>query len=87
VVGHLRDVWRVTAGLAERRDVGEITRLLPRARPPFVVERLMGRATAVSAERLAAAIGHCFDVELRLKSGGGDAPALLTALVAELARA
>ncbi len=87
VVGHLRDVWRVTAGLAERRDVGEITRLLPRARPPFAVERLMGRATAVSAERLAAAIRHCFEVELRLKSGGGDAPALLTALVAELARA
>jgi len=33
MVGHLRDVWRVKAGLAERRDVREITRLLPRARP------------------------------------------------------
>ena len=86
IVGHLRDVWRVKAGLAERRDVREITRLLPRARPPFAVERLMGRATAVSAERLQAAIGRCFDVELRLKSGGGEAPVLLTALVAELAR-
>ncbi len=87
MVGHLRDVWRVKAGLAERRDVREITRLLPRTRPPFAVERLMGRATAVSVERLEAAIARCFEVELRLKSGGGEAPALLTALVAELARA
>jgi DNA polymerase-3 subunit delta len=86
IVGHLRDLWRIRVGLVEQRDAREVARLLPRARPAFVVERLMARATAVPAERLAAAVAACFDVERQLKSGGGDPPALLTQLVAELAR-
>ncbi len=86
VVGYLRDVWRVKAGLAERKDVRQVARLLPRNRPPFAVERLMARATAVRAEALEAALHRCFEVEQRMKSGGGDPRALLTALVTDVAR-
>jgi DNA polymerase-3 subunit delta len=87
VVGYLRDVWRVKAGLAEERDARQIAGLLPRRRPPFAVERLMARARAVSGAALETAVARCFEVERRLKSGEGEPRALLTALVADVARA
>jgi DNA polymerase-3 subunit delta len=82
VVGFLRDAWRVKSALAERRDA----RAALRGRPPFAVERLVTRASAIRPEALEAALQRCFDVELRLKSGGGEPRALLTALVADVAR-
>ena len=58
-----------------------------RGRPPFVVERLVGRAKKVPAATVEEGLRACFDVELRLKSSGGEAAALLTALVLERVRA
>jgi len=85
IVGHVRDLWRAKAGVAERKDARDLLALF-RGRPPFVVERLLARATALSPEALDEAVRGCFDVELRLKSSGGDASALLTTLVVGLAR-
>lgn len=87
VAEYVRDLWRVQAGLAARQDARQIAALLPRRRPPFAVERLMSRAEAVRPEGLAAAVRGCFEAERRLKSGGGEARALLTTLVADLAGA
>ncbi len=86
IVGHLRDVWRVKSALAEGRDPRDSTPLR-RGRPAFALERVMAREEAVAGEDLAAGLRRCFDVEVRLKSRGGQAAALLTVLVAELARA
>jgi DNA polymerase III delta subunit len=48
---------------------------------------MVTRAKTVAGEDLERAMRACFEVERRMKSGGGDPPALLTALVAELGRA
>jgi len=85
IVGHLRDVWRVKSALAEGEDPREVAPLR-RGRPAFAVERVMAREEAVAGRELADGIRHGFDVELRLKTRGGEAAALLTLLVAELAR-
>ncbi len=87
IAEHARDLWRVQAGLAARRDARQIATLLPRRRPPFAVERLMARAEAVRPDGVSAALRRCFEADRRLKSGGGEARALLTALVADLAGA
>jgi len=86
IVGHLRDVWRVKSALAEGQDPRDSTSLR-RGRPAFALERVMAREEALAGEDLAAGLRRCFDVEVRLKSRGGQAAALLTVLVAELARA
>lgn len=86
LVGHVRDLCRVRAGLAERPQVREVARLLPRRRPDWAVERLMARATSWSAEALDTALARCFEVERRLKSSGGSPRALLTVLLTDLAR-
>jgi hypothetical protein len=52
-----------------------------RPRPPFVVERLVARAKKVPDGAVEDGLRACFDVELRLKSSGGEAAALLTSLV------
>lgn len=85
IVGYVRDLWRVKAGLAERKDARQVARLLPRRRPEWAVERLMARAAGVRGDVLVGAVERCFDAERRLKSGGGEARALLTTLVADLA--
>jgi DNA polymerase-3 subunit delta len=86
IAGHLRDVWRVKSALAEGQDPRDST-TLRRGRPAFAVERVMAREEALAGADLAVGLGRCFDVEVRLKSRGGQAGALLTVLVAELARA
>jgi DNA polymerase III subunit delta len=86
IVGYLRDVWRVKAALTEGRDARQMAKVLPRPRPPFAVQRLIARADAVPGAMVEAAVTRCFDVERRLKSGEGEPRALLTALVADVAR-
>jgi len=86
IVGHFRDVWRVKSALAERKAPADIA-ALRRGRPAFVVERMVTRAKTVAGDDLERALHACFEVERRMKSGGGDPPALLIALVAELVRA
>jgi len=86
IVGYLRDLWRICAGLAEGKDARALTGLLPRRRPEFAVERLAGRATTLGLGGIAEGARRCFEVERRLKSAGGSPRTLLTALVADLAR-
>jgi DNA polymerase III delta subunit len=86
VSGHLRDLWRVLAGISESSDPREIGRRLRRARPEFAVQRLIVRATAVGLARLGGELRQCFEVERALKTSSASPRALLTALVAELAR-
>jgi DNA polymerase III subunit delta len=83
VVAFVRDAWRVKSAVAEGRD----PRAALRGRPSFVVDRIATRAAAIRPEALAGALRRCFDVEVALKSGGGEPRALLTALVADVARA
>jgi DNA polymerase-3 subunit delta len=86
ITGHFRDLAKAKAGLADGKNaramVGDF-----RGRPTFVVERLVGRAKNVPAATVEDGLRACFDVELRLKSSGGEAAALLTALVLERVRA
>jgi DNA polymerase-3 subunit delta len=84
IVAHLRDLWRLQAGPAEGRPPRQLGSLLKQRRPDWVVERLAARAAALGADRLEAALHRCFDAEHRMKSGGGEPRALLTALVADL---
>jgi DNA polymerase-3 subunit delta len=86
LVGYLREVWRVKAGLAARQDARQVGRLLARRRPDWAVERLMTRAAGMPGEAVVAGLERCFETELRLKSSGGEPRALLTALVSDLAR-
>jgi DNA polymerase-3 subunit delta len=86
VVGYLRDLWRIHGGLAAGKDARALGGLLPRRRPEFAVERLMRRATMLGLSKTADGVRRCFEVERRLKSAGGSPRALLTALVADLAR-
>lgn len=85
LVGYLRDLWRVlpaaSGGLGAREGAGA----LPRRRPDWAVERLMGRAQAVGLRGLARATARCFEVEQAVKTGAGSPRSLLTTLVAELA--
>jgi DNA polymerase-3 subunit delta len=85
VVGYLRDVWRAQAALAQRMDTRRAAALLPRRRPDWAVERLLARAATWGPARLDRSLARCVEVEVRLKSGGGEPRALLTALVADLA--
>jgi DNA polymerase III delta subunit len=85
VVGHVRDVWRAQGGLAQRLDARRAAGLFPRRRPEWAIERLMARGESWGRDGLEQAVARCFEVEARLKSGGGDARGLLTALVSELA--
>jgi DNA polymerase-3 subunit delta len=86
IAGHFRDLWKARAGLADGKDARALVADF-RPRPAFVVERLVARAKSVPAEAVEAGLRACFDVELRLKSGGGDAAALLTGLLLERVRA
>lgn len=86
VVGYVRDLWRARSARAQGLDARRLAARLPRRRPDWAVERLLARAAAPGSDPSAALL-RCFEVELRLKSGGGDPRALLTALVAELAGA
>jgi DNA polymerase-3 subunit delta len=86
VVGYVRDLWRVMAGLAESADGRQAGRFLQRRRPDFAVERLAVRARAVGLEGVRAAIRRGFEVERALKTSAGSPRVLLTLLVAELTR-
>jgi DNA polymerase-3 subunit delta len=86
VTGHFRDLGKAQAGLAEGKDARAMAPDF-RPRPPFVVERVVARAKKVTARSVEDGLRACFDVELRLKSSGGDAAALLTGLVLERIRA
>ena len=46
----------------------------------------MARAEAVGLQGTVAGVKRCFEVERALKTSTGSAPALLTALVADLTR-
>ena len=80
VAGHFRDLWKARAGLADGKDARAMVAEF-RPRPPFVVERLVARAKKVPDSAVEGGLRACFDVELRLKSSGGEAAALLTSLV------
>ncbi len=82
VLGHVRDLWRAKAAAAAGTPARELAPLF-RNRPAFAIERLLARARATSGTRLEEAVRACFDVECRLKSGGGEPRALLAALVLE----
>jgi DNA polymerase-3 subunit delta len=84
ITGHVRDVWRIRAGVSAQLPPRRLGELLPRRRPEWAVERLRARAEGWSAATIQGAVRRCFEVELRIKSGGGDPRALLTALVADL---
>jgi DNA polymerase III subunit delta len=84
VVGYVRDVWRARAGVAQRMDARTVAGLLKPRRPEWAVEPLMAQAAGWSADALAGALARCFEVEQRLKSGGGNPRALLTTLVTDL---
>jgi len=86
VLGYLRDLWRVLGGRAGGADAREIAGLLPRRRPDWAVERLVARAEAVGLQGTVAGVNRCFEVERALKTSTGRAPALLTALLADLTR-
>jgi DNA polymerase-3 subunit delta len=86
VAGHFRDLWKARAGLAAGKDARAMVAEF-RPRPPFVVERLLARARKVPDAAVEAGLRACFDVELRLKSSGGEATALLTGLVLAHVRA
>jgi DNA polymerase III delta subunit len=86
ITAHVREVWRARAAVAQRLDARQAVSLFPRRRPDWVIERLMARAASWGGEGLAQATARCFDADQRLKSGGGEARALLTVLVAEIAR-
>jgi DNA polymerase-3 subunit delta len=87
VVGYLRDLWRVLPAAIAGAGVREAARALPRRRPDWAVERLVARAQAVGIQGLSRAGARCFEVEQALKTGTtGNPRALLTCLVAELAR-
>jgi DNA polymerase-3 subunit delta len=76
-----RAAWTAGDLRARGRSIDEIARAL--GRPARVVEAMAGAATP--APRLVRRLERCWEVEHRLKSGG-DAPAELAALVAELCR-
>jgi DNA polymerase-3 subunit delta len=82
IAGHFRDLAKAQAGLADGKNARA---MVPdfRGRPSFVVERLVARAEKVPAAAVESGLRACFDVELSLKSSGGDATALLTALLLE----
>jgi DNA polymerase-3 subunit delta len=84
IVAHLRDLWRLQAGMAEGRPARQLGALLRQRRPDWVVEKLAARAAAVGPDRVEGALHRCFEAELGMKSGGGEPRALLTALVADL---
>ena len=86
VVGYLHNVWRVLAATTEGADARRVAALLKPRRPEWVVERLMARATTVGAAGVADGVTRCYDVERRLKTSSGNPRALLTLLVADLAR-
>jgi DNA polymerase-3 subunit delta len=85
VAGHFRDLAKAKAGLADGKNARAMAADF-RGRPPFVVERLVARAEQVPAATVESGLRACFDVELGLKSSGGDAAALLTALLLERVR-
>lgn len=90
LVGYLRDLWRVLPAACTPGGSGAVRQaaqaLLPRKRPDWAVERLMGRARALGQRGIAEALERCLEVDTRLKSGAGSPRALLTVLVADLAR-
>jgi DNA polymerase-3 subunit delta len=85
IAGHFRDLAKARAGLAEGKDARAMAADF-RGRPSFVVERLVARAEKVPAATVENGLRACFDVELGLKSSGGDAAALLTTLLLERGR-
>jgi DNA polymerase-3 subunit delta len=77
----VRTAWTVRDLRARGQTVDQIARLL--RRPPGAVEAIA--AAEGGAETFAWKLERCWEVERRLKSGG-EAPAELAALVAELCR-
>jgi hypothetical protein len=87
LTGYAHSLWRVLSAMADGGDVRGVAAALrgPR-RPDFAIERLMARATTAGAAGVAAAATGCYETERRLKSSMGSPRALLTVLVADLAR-
>jgi DNA polymerase-3 subunit delta len=86
IAGHFRDLAKARAGLAEGKDARAMGGDFRPPKPPFVIERLVARAEKVSDATVENGLRACFDVELGLKSSGGDAAALLTTLLLERVR-
>jgi DNA polymerase-3 subunit delta len=86
IVGYLRNLWRALGVVAEGGDAGRVGRSLRPPRPDWVAERLIARASSLGARGIADGLRRAVDVERALKTGGGDPRALLTDLVAQLAR-
>jgi DNA polymerase III delta subunit len=84
--GHVATLARVAAGLAAGLDTRGLGQALKTRRPDFAVERLAVRARGLGEAGIARAAARCYQVERRLKASGGSPRALLTALVADLAR-
>lgn len=86
VTGYVRTLWRIHAGLAESDDPARVAKVLKPPRPAFAIAGLIARAQAVGPEGVAAGIQRCFQVDRALKTSAGSPRALLTTLVADLAR-
>jgi DNA polymerase III delta subunit len=84
--GHARGLARALGAAADGLDARRLAAAMKPPRPEFVAARLMTRAAALGPEAVAAALARCFDTERRIKTGGGEPRALLTALVSDLAR-
>lgn len=81
LAGDLRTTWVVKELARQGLPADQIARRL--RRPPPVVERLVGRATALSGSDLARQLERCWQVERRIKSGG-EPRAEMTVLIADL---
>lgn len=86
VEGYLHSLWRVLAVTAEGGDTRRVAAVLKPRRPDWAVERLMARAVSLGPTGVEVAVTRCYDVECRLKTSSGSPRALLTLLVADLAR-
>ena len=82
LAGEVRLGWTVGELTRRGQSPEQIAKTV--RRPPGVIQARLAAATASSAPAFAMKLRRCFDVEVRLKSGG-DAHAELSALVAELA--
>lgn len=81
LAGDLRTTWIVKECARRGLPADQIARRI--RRPPPVVERLVGRATAVSGADLTRRLDRCWQVEQRIKSGG-EPRAEMTVLIADL---
>ncbi|PYM08317.1 MAG: DNA polymerase III subunit delta [Candidatus Rokuibacteriota bacterium] len=77
----LRTAWTVKEWAARGLPVDQIARRL--RRPPPVVEKLLSRISGLPARELARRLQRCWEVELRIKSGGKPS-AEMTVMIADL---